>query len=230
MKKYVIEFLAIFLAISLSYLVEEWREDKQNRAETKNALELIRMDTNYYKLRINRLLGYADVLEKGIDGKVEDLDELKGVLMGLRGNADYEVQKYGINYLRNNIRLPKMKNDTLLIQIGHYYDLSSPTGNYGLFGIEHFKMTSENYYNSFTAFPRYLDQDSSIANQALRDGMDVFMNDPYWQGRVNLAYREASRSMQYVYEKNLRFAEDILRQIELELDENVDSYTVDEKK
>lgn len=230
LKKYLFEFLAIFIAITASFLLDEWRETRQHRDETKKALEFIKMDiridTNYYKLRMNRLERHAKALEKGLDGSISsaNLDDMKSLLTGLRGNADYEIQHYGFNYLSNNIRMPIMKNDTLLISLGLYYDLSSSTGNYGLFGREHFRLASDNYYKMFEAFPRFLDKDTTIANNAIREGMDDFLNDPYWQGRINLMHREADRSMQLVYDKNLKFAEYLLDQIEKELDDDVGMY------
>lgn len=229
-KKYLFEFLAIFIAITASFLLDEWRETRQNREETKKALEFIRMDiqidTNYYRLRMSRLERHAKALEKGLNGSIssDKIDDMKLLLRGLRGNADYEIQHYGFNYLSNNIRMPKMKNDTLLISLGLYYDLSSPSGNYGLFGREHFRLASDHYYKMFESFPRFLDKDTTIANNAIREGMNEFLSDPYWQGRVNLMYREADRSMQLVYDKNLKFAEYLLDQIEKELDDDIDMY------
>lgn len=233
-RKYIYEFLTIFIAVTISFLVDEWREENQNRKETLNALQLIRsdmqIDTNYYHLRLARLDRHAKALEKGMNGDDQHLDiqSFKELLLGLRGNADYIVQKQGINYLTNNIQLPTFKNDTLLTAISMYYELSSPEGNYGMFVNEHFKIASQHYYETFDFNPHFLHPDTIIANAAIRENMDRFLVDPYWIGRINLMHREAARSMPSVFNKNLEFAEFLLQKIENELDEKVVFYPMKE--
>jgi len=233
--RYLFEFITIFVAISLSFLVEEWREERQNRDETKKALEFIKMDmridTNYFKLRLGRLERHADALEKGLDGKIpaDSITQIKNLLRGLRGNADYHVQQHGIYYLRNNIKMPDLKNDTLLVGIGMYYQLASPQGNYGLFNNEHFQLASEHYYQLFDVFPGYLDADTSVVYETIQKGIDEFLSDPFWHGRIHLMYREANRSMPLVYRKQRDFAEHLLQKIDLELDDkydNIEMYTM----
>lgn len=230
--KYLFEFIAIFVAISLSFLVEDWREERQNRNETKKALEFIKMDmridTNYFKLRLSRLERHANALGKGLDGEIpaDSMTQIKSLLQGLRGNADYHVQQHGIYYLRNNIKMPDLKNDTLLVGIGMYYQLASPQGNYGLFNSEHFQLASQNYYQLFEVFPGYLDADTSVVHDTIQKGMNEFFSDPFWYGRIHLMYREANRSMPLVYRKQRDFAEHLLQKIDQELDDNIEMYTM----
>jgi len=230
--KYLFEFIAIFVAISLSFLVEEWREQKQNREETVKAIKMIRrdlrIDTNYYKLRKERLERFASYLEPALDGELPsgDVESFKKVLSGLKGIADYQVKTQGVNYLRNNIRLPSMKNDTLLTQIGFYHDLSSGMGNYQILMKEQAEISGENYHKIFEFNPHFLNPDTSISHKAIRAHMNAFLKDKYWLGRINLTYREAIRTMPLVYDKNERMAIALLQGIEDELDDSVDKYSV----
>jgi len=230
--KFLLELLAIFLAITLAYLVEEWREEQQNREETIKAIELIqfdlKIDTNYFHLRLNRLQKIAEALEPALNGELPEGDVIafRKVLNGLKANADYAVVTQGIKYLQNNIRLPILKNDTILTALGQYYDLSTGRGNYVLFNQSHFEMTGENYEKIYRFNPHFLNTDTTVSYPAIRKNMNAFLKDPYWLGRINLAYREATRNMPATYHKNIRFIEFILRKIPLELDPNIEYYTI----
>lgn len=229
--KYFFELIAIFLAITLSFLVEEWREDRQNRKETVKAVKMIQfditIDTNYYHLRMERINRIAKALEPALEGKLPDGDVVafRKVLNGLKANADYAPTTQGIKYLRYNIQLPDFKNDTLLTTLGLYYELSTKGGNYAILNRSHFEMTGENYEDIFKFNPHFLHNDTSICNPAIRKHMKDFLSDSYWLGRINLAYREASRTMPMVYEKNLKTAEFLLRKIKLELDSDIENYS-----
>lgn len=225
MKKYFIEFLVIFIGITASFLVDEWREDRQNRAETLKALKLIkfdlRIDTNYYKLRLNRLARNAERLKPGLSDQTDTLTtrDINAILKGLRSNADYQVQNHGYNYLNNNIQFPTLKNDSILTDLGMYNALSSGDGNYRLFSIAHFEMSLENYKNMANIFPKYLNEDTVVVNRSIEKNKDRFLSDPYWKGRIGLMYKEATQYMPEVYNKNLKFAEHILAEIEKELNQ-----------
>jgi hypothetical protein len=229
--KYAFELVAIFLAITLSFLVDEWREERQNRQETVKAIKMIQfditIDTNYYHLRLKRLKRAAAALEPALNGKLTngDVVAFRRVLNGLKSNADYAPTTQGIKYLRNNIRLPDLKNDTLLTTLGQYYELSDGDGNYAVFNRSHFEMTGKNYEDIFSYNPHFFHNDTTISYPAIRQHMKAFLNDPYWSGRINLAYREASRNMPLVYQKNLKTAEYLLRKIKLELDPEIDNYS-----
>lgn len=234
--KYIFELIAIFLAITLSFLVEEWREDRQNRKETVKAIRMIQfdisIDTNYYHLRLQRIKRIAEALKPALDGKLSDGDVIafRKVLNGLKANADYAPTTQGIKYLRNNIRLPDLKNDTLLTTLGQYYELSEGDGNYAALNRFHFNLTAKNYEDIYSYNPHFLHSDTSIAYPAIRKHMDDFLKDPYWLGRINLTYREASRNMPLVFNKNLNTAEYLLRQIKLELDPKITKYSADAKE
>ncbi|MEQ8237572.1 MAG: hypothetical protein RIA69_00090 [Cyclobacteriaceae bacterium] len=230
--KYLFELIAIFLAITLAYIVDEWREKQQNREETVKAIKMIqfdlKIDTNYFHLRLDRLQKVAKALEPAIDGTLPEGDVIafRKVLNGLKANADYAVVTQGIKHLQNNIKSPTLKNDTLVTALGQYYDLSTGTGNYALFNQSHFRMTEDNYENIYSFNPHFLDSDTAISYPAIRKNMQAFLNDPYWLGRINLAYREASRNMPAVYHKNIRFIEFILTKIPQELDPDIKSYEI----
>lgn len=223
MKKYLLEFLVIFIGITASFLVDDWREDNQYRAETIKALKLIkfdlRIDTNYYKLRMNRLKIAAERLRPGLTDEPDTLStrDIRGILKGLRTNADYQVQSYGYNYLNNNIQFPVLHKDTILTNLGIYNALSSKDGNYRLFSLAHFETSLENYKNLATIFPEYLNEDTLIVNRSIIANKDQFLNDPYWKGRISIMYKEATEYMPAVYNKNLKFAEYILAEIEEEI-------------
>lgn len=224
MKKHLIEFIVIFIGITASFLVDEWREKKQNREETIKALELIKfdigVDTNHYKLRLKRLKTASDRLKIGLTNNSDtlNLEEVKLILKGLRMNSDYAIHTYGYNYFTNNINHPQVSNDTVLIMIGGYHSLSSTEGNYGMFNTSNYQMATNNYERIFELFPFYLDSDSTVANASIRDNRKAFFNDKYWQGRISLMYREATQNMPAVYNKNLNFAERILTEVDKELE------------
>ena len=61
--KYLFEVLAIFVGITLSFMVDEWREDKQNREETVKALKMIREDLVQDTLSYNRILQSTELYD-----------------------------------------------------------------------------------------------------------------------------------------------------------------------
>jgi hypothetical protein len=232
LSQYLFEFIAIFTAITISFLVDEWREARQNREETVKALQIIKfdlqIDTSYFNARLSLLNRYSDYLRKGVYDEIEtnDVKAFRQLLVGLRGNVDYQVKTQGIRYLRNNIRLPLLKNDTLLTEVGFYHDLTGDGGNYKIITEEHLSISGANFQDLYSFNPHFSHEDSTIANRTMRRNMAVFLNDPYWQGRINLSYRLNSRTMRSVYEKQLRYAEHILEKIELELDPEIAEYTI----
>ncbi len=220
MKKYIIEFLAVFIGIIAAFGLEEWRENNNNEEETSKALQYIKMDlqrdTSYYNLRlkiIERNIEYLKLAEKGPD---ISSGEFKKLHKGLRSAVEYKVHEYGYQYLTNSITHPKVKNDTLLMMIGYYYSLSSPEGNYGRLNNDFWKLTTSTYTKLFNIFPQFFHPDSTISNNEIDKNKAQFFSDPFWLGRINLTKRENQDIILQIFHKNREFAESILKYIDTE--------------
>ena len=48
--KYFYEIIAIVIGITISFIVDEWREDRQNRTETVNSLSSIKEDLKWWQV------------------------------------------------------------------------------------------------------------------------------------------------------------------------------------
>lgn len=221
MKKYLLEFLAVFIGIISAFGLEEWRENKKEREETVKALKFIRQDltrdTSYYNLRLNIIERNENYLSLGALGNQISVGDFKKLHKGLRSAVEFKVHDYGYNYLKNNLQYPTLKSDTLMMWIGYYYSLSSPEGNYGRLNNAYWNLTTTNYTKLFEIFPNFFHADTSIANLEIQSNINYFFESPYWQGRVNLTHRENRDLIKIIFEKNKLFAEDILIDIEDEL-------------
>lgn len=222
--KYFLEFAAVFIGVVAAFGLEEWRDQKQEKEETLKALNLIKLDlerdTSLYHFRLDRIIDrnieYLKLAEQGESISVEDF---RKVHKALRSGSEYKVFDYGYNYLRNNIRFPRVKNDSALMWIGYYYTLSSPEGNYGRHNAEYQAFTYKSYKKLFEYFPHFFHQDTVMSNAEIRKNIPRFFDDPYWQARIPITERELSGLIKAIFEKNLHFAEHLLKFIEKELED-----------
>lgn len=221
MRKYFLEFLAVFIGIIAAFGLEEWNENRKEREETVKALKYIRQDltqdTSFYNSRLKLIKRNNDYLELGALGNKISISDFKKLHKGLRSAVDYRVDDYGYNYLKHNLQYPVLKNDSLMLWIGSYYSQSSAQGHYGRFNSEYWKITTINYTNLFEIFPNFFNSDSVISNAEIKANIDKFFTDPYWVGRINLTHRENRDLVTAIFEQNKEFAEYILSDIEVEI-------------
>lgn len=221
MKKYILEFLAVFVGIIAAFGLEEWQENRKEREETVKALIYIQQDlaqdTSLYNLRLKLINRNTEYLELGTLGNKISIADFKKLHKGLRSAVEYKVYDYGYNYLKHNLEYPILKNDTLMMWIGYYYSLSSPEGNYGRLNNEYWNITTINYTNLFEVFPNFFNSDSVISNAEIKANINKFFRDPYWIGRINLTHRENRDLVTAIFEQNKQFAEYILSDIEKEI-------------
>ena len=221
MKKYLFEFLAIFIGIIAAFGLEEWRDNKNEREETLKALTLIKMDlqrdTSLYNLRLKLIDRNTEYLELGSLKEEISVNQFRKLHKGLRAAVEYKVYDYGYNYLKNNIHNPKVNNDSILMSLGYYHALSSPEGNYGRLNMDYWELTGVNYQKLFEVFPNFFSQDTTLANQEILAKKTDFFQDPYWVGRINLTKRDNKDIIKSIFEKNRQFAIDILQLIDKEI-------------
>lgn len=221
LKKYILEFLAVFVGIIAAFGLEEWQENRKEREETVKALKYIRQDltrdTTLYNYRLKLINRNNEYLELGALGNQISISDFKKLHKGLRTAVEYKVYDYGYHYLKHNLEYPILKNDTLMMWIGYYYSLSSAEGNYGRLNREYWDITSTNYIKLFENFPNFFNSDSILSNIEIINNIDFFFENPYWVGRINLTHRENRDLIKVIFERNKYFAEDILSGIEEEI-------------
>jgi len=220
MKKYLFEFLAIFVGVFAAFGLEEYRETINEREQTLKALNFIYtdiyIDSMLYNVRIADIDENTKRLERGLNRKTMSIDDFKELHEGLRSAVEYKVYDFGINYLRNNIQQPKLKYDSILTMVDWYYTQSSEEGNYGRLNSDYWTITTENYIKLFEVFPNFFSTDTTLANNEIRRNLSRFLGDPYWQGRINLTYRENSGIIKYVFEKNQRYNAELMLRLRSE--------------
>jgi hypothetical protein len=223
MKKYLFEFLAVFLGIIGGFVVEEYREEQNEKEETQRALGFIYedlfVDSLYYNERIARIETNIEYLELGLNKSTMSIADFKKLHAGLRRAEDYFIRDYGVNYLTNNIDNPRVQNDSLLTLITTFHKTATESGDYGKFNRFYWDLTNENYTKLFEVFPNFFSQDTALANQEIRDKMSWFLSDPYWKGRINLTHRECSGIIKPIFEQNRYWNNEIMRRLRLEIPE-----------
>jgi hypothetical protein len=221
MKKYLFEFIAIFIGVVAGFAVDDWRERQNEIDETQKALKLIQQDlqrdTMLYNLRIEKIIKpKIEYLTLGFKEQLS-VEEFKKLHKSLRSGSEHKVYSFGYNYLVNNVTYPRVKADSVLKWIGYYYELSGPDGNYGRWNAEYREIVGDNYYKLFEVFPDFYHSDTAVSNTEIRKQLPVFLNDSYWRGRIRLTHREATGILLPIFEKNRAFASDILKMLESEL-------------
>ncbi|MFY0685659.1 MAG: hypothetical protein JXQ90_00765 [Cyclobacteriaceae bacterium] len=221
MKKYLFEFLAVFLGIIGGFAVEEYRETKNEFEDTKKALSFIYydmfIDSIEYISRLEQINQDIENLALGIDGKPLTLVEFKRLHKGLRSITNYHLRRYGIDYLTNNIQHPRMQSDSILTLITGYYTNSTETGNFGKWNSYYSEIANESYVKLFESFPNFFSNDTTLANDEIQENLEQFLQSPYWQGRINLAYREKRDLIKPIFEENQYWNTEILRQLRTEI-------------
>ena len=157
---------------------------------------------------IIKLKKYEPVLLEAMNGRVSgnDLEKMKELLEALRIYNGTGTNKYGYNYLSNNIRNPKINHvQNLLHYIGMYHESTSSEGNLGSFTKDYYEITFENHKKLFEYFPNYLHPDTAIGNKAILDGAEKFLESVYWKSRISLTHRQIHKYNLgvYIYTKNL---------------------------
>ena len=129
MRKYLFEFLSIFLAVSLAFILDRWNDNRKDRiAENKiieeiyNGLERdsidIANDEQYYKITFRSLKYFNEIL----DGKSVENDSLVAFYFLLSRDIIVVQNKSGYESLKSR-GLETIKNDTLRTKIINLYEV-----------------------------------------------------------------------------------------------------------
>ncbi len=177
------------------------------------------IDTSNYSKIINKLTNVEPVLLEAMNRNVQadSLEKMKKLLEALRAYHGIGVQKYGYHYLSNNIRNPKIHVKGLLHYIGMYHETTSKDGNFGGFNKDYYDISFENHKKLFEYFPNYLHPDTAVANQAILDGADAFLESNYWKARISLTYRQIHKYNLPVYLHTKELCVKILNKIKEEI-------------
>lgn len=69
-KKYLFEIVVIFIGITISFLVESWRRDRETQQETKKQLTLLRND-------LSRTRSWIEQIDSGYSKTITDISRLR---------------------------------------------------------------------------------------------------------------------------------------------------------
>ena len=125
--KFLFEVVAIVVGITLSFMVDEWREDRQNREHTLRSLKEIRGDLIEDTNRINHVISYNNSLaEKAVllqkpPQKNLDLKQRQS-LYGF-GPVVFNIRGSSYSRFINNNEEPVIKNDSIIRMLGSYYHI-----------------------------------------------------------------------------------------------------------
>ena len=128
-KKYLFEFISIFLAVSLAFLLDRWNDERKNSiAENKileeiyNGLERdsldIAKDEKYFKIAFRGLEYFNEI----IDGKTVENDSLTTFYFLFSRESIVVQNKSGYESLKSR-GLETIKNDSLRRKILNLYEV-----------------------------------------------------------------------------------------------------------
>ncbi|MDH5367177.1 MAG: hypothetical protein OEW67_09340 [Cyclobacteriaceae bacterium] len=127
--KYLFEIIAIFIGITLSLIVDEWRENRQNREETVKALKMIRGDLVADTVEYNRSINIYSYFREGYERQyilnkpVSDIDSLLNLYSYSYWLNETYDRKSGINAfesLSNRV----IKNPQIGGKLSNYYSFT----------------------------------------------------------------------------------------------------------
>ena len=124
--KYIFEVLAIFVGITLSFMVDEWREDKQNREETLTALGIIKEDLQQDSINIKYNIFITEFLSSNYqyqfanNQRLENFDSIMNFQRCSHWNQPLILHESGIDNLRN-LNNVIFTNKNLHAALSNYY-------------------------------------------------------------------------------------------------------------
>jgi len=126
--KYLFEVVAIVVGITLSFMVDEWREDKQNREELVGALKIINKDlasdsSGLFYLRKR----YQEAYEALSEPFTYDHRTIISNTIFMR---TIEFKTLGFEQL-NKISKVKFNNDSIAVLLSDYYNFNRINNIYG---------------------------------------------------------------------------------------------------
>ena len=165
-KKYLFEFILIFLAVSLAFLLDRWNDERKNSiAENKileeiyNGLERdsldIANDENYFKIAFRGLEYFNEI----IDGKTVENDSLTTFYFFFSRETIVIQKKSGYESLKSR-GLETIKNDSLRRKILDLYEVDYEAAR--KFSEEHSEYKfMQNYFHKINdAIAPYFEYDS----------------------------------------------------------------------
>jgi len=204
--KYLFEIIAIFIGITGSFLLDEWREDNQNRDETVEVLKLIKSDLQQDTLQISELLKIK-VIEKikvFLDDPDRSSDTLRfWTIMRALSNADIPtISNTGYSSFANLQKII-LKNDSLFILISSYYN-NKKLDNLSVTYMEESKKMVDYIENNFSRLYRII----YYANSPSRFNYENFSKIPGFIKEVNLItdsffFRNKLSTIYIIYDINL---------------------------
>lgn len=122
--KFVFEVIAIVIGITLSFLVDEWREDRQLREETYKVLRLIQSDLKQDSMKLANLCELDPKFMKLFLNNPDSANDSLRVLvttLGIGSPPLVDITKSGYLTLTSK-RSVVMENDSLLSLISSFYN------------------------------------------------------------------------------------------------------------
>lgn len=126
--KYLIELIVIVVGITLSFMVDEWREERQNREKVISALKIIQQNLVQDSIQIERHIDSRENEEKGLDllldakGLVDDSVKHINYKLLVRGSYFFNRKQVGYENLVD-LELIEFNNIEMLNLLETYYNI-----------------------------------------------------------------------------------------------------------
>lgn len=173
-KKYVFEFISIFLAITLAFLLDRWNDNRKDRiAETKileeiyNGLERdsldLANDEKYFKIAFRGIQYFNDI----IDGKIVENDSLTTFYFLFSRESIVVQNKSGYESLKSR-GLETIENDSLRRQIINLYEVDYELARKFNEEYSEYKFMQNYFHKINDAIAPYFEYDSVNNIQGIR--------------------------------------------------------------
>ena len=173
-KKYVFEFISIFLAITLAFLLDRWNDDRKDRiAETKileeiyNGLERdsldLANDEKYFKIAFRGIQYFNDI----IDGKIVENDSLTTFYFLFSRESIVVQNKSGYESLKSR-GLETIEDDSLRRKIINLYEVDYELARKFNEEYSEYKFMQNYFHKINDAIAPYFEYDSLNNIQGIR--------------------------------------------------------------
>lgn len=129
--KYIVEFIAIFLGISLGFLVDEIRENNEHKENLEFVKATLLNDLEKDKEEIHRTLKWADGIIECLEIATKEKPDLqyytdnKDCRFASLNFRNFQFNKVGYSLLSSGLRFVGTEDATLLGEIEEFYSYSS---------------------------------------------------------------------------------------------------------